>query len=225
MNRLFKHIMVIDPAVNVPELDCFNQLASLSKLPLSYHLPALFGFDSLKACEGAVAGIIIFGSGSSVNEGRPWQKEFAEWLLPRLEQNTPTLGLCYGHQMIAHVLGGKVDFIFSDRKKLRGFRNVYFEANPLWGGKPLEGELFVSHREVVMTSPPSMHVIGKSDEIAIDALAHPSLPIWTFQPHPEATPIFAKNQGVSEPPPVERFGFGHYLVKLFLDFVAQRTDP
>ena len=42
-----RHIAIIDPGTRVPELDCFNQLTRRSPVPLTYHLPALFGVDSL----------------------------------------------------------------------------------------------------------------------------------------------------------------------------------
>ena len=44
-------IAVIDPGSRVAELDTFNVMSSLSPLPLSYHLPALFGMDSLDMLE------------------------------------------------------------------------------------------------------------------------------------------------------------------------------
>ena len=43
------HIAVIDPAVRIPELECFNQMALISPLPLTYHLPAMYGQQSLDA--------------------------------------------------------------------------------------------------------------------------------------------------------------------------------
>ena len=110
-----KTIAVIDPAAGTPELDAFNALAQRSSaLPVAftYHLPALFGMGSLAQLEARaqLAGVVVFGSAASVHDGAPWQRELNAWLLPRLQSDagTPVLGLCYGHQLIAHLLGGEV---------------------------------------------------------------------------------------------------------------------
>ena len=50
-------VAVIDPAVRVPELDCFNRMSRRSRLPLTHHLPALFGLDSLRRAEADLRGI------------------------------------------------------------------------------------------------------------------------------------------------------------------------
>ena len=110
-----KTIAVIDPAAGTPELDAFNALAQRSSaLPVAftYHLPALFGMGSLAQLEARaqLAGVIVFGSAASVHDDAPWQRELNAWLLPRLQSDAgpPVLGLCYGHQVIAHLLGGEV---------------------------------------------------------------------------------------------------------------------
>src|SRR5437870_2024958 len=95
-----RHVMVIDPAIRVAELDCFNRMALASPVPLTYHLPALHGMASIRHDEAGAIGIVILGSGCSVNDAYPWQQHLVEWLLPRLEQGVPTLGLCFGHQLI-----------------------------------------------------------------------------------------------------------------------------
>jgi len=217
-----QQIMVIDPAVEEAELDCFNQLVMMSSLPLTYHLPALFGIGSLKNVQGDPAGIVVLGSASSVHDKRVWQRMLMEWLDPMMGKGVPTLGICFGHQMIAHHFGGKVQFVFQNKKKVRGFRNVHLNANPLWGAKPLEIPLFVSHNEVVVSCPEPMRIVGTSSEMAIEALAHKKLPIWTFQPHPEATPSFACEEGDLSDEEEKKFRFGHDLMRSFLDFVARQ---
>src|SRR5687767_4113928 len=96
-------VAVIDPAVRVPELDCFNRMSRRTTARLTYRLPALFGLESLYR-EDALAGVVILGSGASVNESHPWQDALRDWLRPRLAAGTPVLGLCYGHQLLADVL-------------------------------------------------------------------------------------------------------------------------
>lgn len=214
-----RHVCVLDPAVRTPELDCFNRIALHSPLPATYHLPALHGMDSVKRREPGLAGIIILGSASSVHESRPWQKELVDWLLPRLEAKVPTLGLCFGHQLIAHCFGAMVDTLYTDNRKLTGLREVALSACPLWGDRPLSGRLVVSHREAVVGCPSGFRVVGQSPEVSVEALAHERLPIWTFQAHPEATQAFALRQGISLAGESD-LAFGHSIVQAFLDRIA-----
>ncbi|MBA2320476.1 MAG: gamma-glutamyl-gamma-aminobutyrate hydrolase family protein [Deltaproteobacteria bacterium] len=214
-----RHIAVIDPGVRVPELDCFNRMSRRSRLPTTYHLPALFGMDSLLRAEDGLAGVVVLGSGASVNDALPWQDALSAWLRPRLDGGTPFLGLCYGHQLGAHLLGGAVDYLSPDRQKLVGMREIRLHDNVLWG-EAVAGRLMVSHRETVVRLPDRCRVVGTSPEVAVEAFAHETLPIWGFQAHPEATPAFARNNGVpfDEDPSV--LAFGHALVDGFLDRVV-----
>ncbi len=217
-----RHIAIIDPAVNLAETDCFNQLALQSPLPLSYHLPKLAGMDSLNNLSGEIAAIVILGSASSVNDGHPWQLAMNSWLLPRLRSGIPALGLCYGHQLIAHLFGGKVDFLFADRHKHLGFRKVNLSSHSLWDHTNNEALLAVSHKEAVLTCPPDFEIVGSSPEVAIDAIAHKTLPIWGFQSHPESTVSFLHSQGIREADPENKLQDGKRIVANFLRRVANK---
>jgi GMP synthase-like glutamine amidotransferase len=220
---LIRQIAVIDPAVKTAETDCFNRLVMESPLPLTYHLPKIAGMDSLEGLRGKLAGIIVLGSGSSVNDGEAWQLEMNRWLKPQLEKGVPTIGLCYGHQLIAHLFGAKVDFIFPDKHKHLGFRKVSLKANRLWDSRAIDGELVVSHREQVVDCPAGFEIVGSSPEIKVDALAHCQLPIWSFQSHPESTPSFLKSQGISAPSEPNKLIFGHAIMGDFLKFVSAKS--
>jgi GMP synthase-like glutamine amidotransferase len=209
------HVAVIDPAMRIPELDCFNRMSRSSPVPLTYHLTGLFGLDSLVRDEDGLVGLVILGSGASVNDDLPWQHALFDWLRPRLQGGTPTLGLCYGHQAVAHLLGGRVDFLTADRVKRKGLRDVTLRSNPLWGEERTVSVL-VSHREVVVDVPDVVDIVGRSAEVANEAIAHRTLPIWGFQAHPEATAAFARNNDVPFDGPPGRLAGGHALVDAFL---------
>src|SRR4051812_29407875 len=100
-----RHIAVIDPAVSRAELDCFNRLARVSPLPLNYYLPALYGLETFT--ENELAGFILLGSASSPTEKSPWQNKLAARLQPLLARGLPALGLCFGHQFLAHLAGAR----------------------------------------------------------------------------------------------------------------------
>ncbi len=214
------HVAIIDPAARLPELEAFNQMALTSPLKLTYHLPGLFGLESLQRETDPIAGIIVLGSKSSVHVKLPWQAPVAEWVKKRMEAKIPTLGICYGHQMIAHSLGGQIGYVQEDKQTLVGFRKVELKANRLWKDKPMEGELFVSHQEIVTTIPPGMELVGSSGRVKVEALAHKTLPVWTFQPHPEATLRFLKLRCGKDSTP-EACAFGNQLIQYFFDFVTR----
>ncbi len=216
------HLAIIDPAVRTPEIDCFNQIAMRSAIKTSYHLPALFGMETLFALEKSITAFIILGSSSSVHDRAPWQIKLEAWLKPQLELKKPTFGFCYGHQMLAYLYGGKIDFLFTDKHKLQGFRETHLQKNPLWKNQKLFGELYVSHREAVTECPKSMQVMGSSSEVAIDGLCHNSLPIWSVQAHPESTPLFLQNMGDPHNVGPQAFDFGKQIIDHFLTLVRTR---
>jgi GMP synthase (glutamine-hydrolysing) len=55
-----------------------------------------------------VAGVVITGSHSMVTDHEPWSERAAAWLRRAVVRQTPVLGICYGHQLLAYALGGEV---------------------------------------------------------------------------------------------------------------------
>jgi GMP synthase-like glutamine amidotransferase len=208
------HLVVIDPGVKTPEIEEFNRIVSLSMLPATYHMPGLFGLGSLKIENPRnIRGIVILGSGSSVHDQLPWQIELGSFLKPLMLKGIPTLGLCFGHQLMAHLFGGEVGYAFADQRKETGLRLVDLEACRLWG-KERSGMLVVSHREAVVKIPEDFKPLGKSTFVQYEAMEHKYLPLWGFQSHPEAEVDFFAEQGI--PLKREDLAFGHELVRCFL---------
>jgi GMP synthase (glutamine-hydrolysing) len=214
------HVVVIDPAMRKPELEALNLMALASPLPLTYHLPALFGLESLAAEDLASArGVVVMGSAASVHDRHDWQGRLEEWLRPLLAKGMPTFGICYGHQMLAYMFGGKVAYAFPDQKKHVGLRTVDVDGTPCWA--KATGELAVSHNEIVVEVPSEMKITARSPDVAVEGLAHKTLPIFSFQPHPEAAPTFLAARGFVPSEPMQRLSFGHGLVAGFLRFCAE----
>jgi len=217
-----RHIAVIDPGCRLPELDAFNRLSHLSSSCLSYHLPAMFGMESLLDMPSKPSGLIILGSGASVYDDLPWQNSLNQWLQGMLCADVPTLGLCYGHQLLAHMHGGKVGLVNADKSKLVGSRRVTMTCNGFWGEQGQQFQWIVSHRECVTSLPTDFEIIATSNEVACDGFRHRHRPIWGIQAHPEAGPGFVRNQELPVPyEPADPFADGRLFMLKFFELVAR----
>jgi GMP synthase (glutamine-hydrolysing) len=54
-------------------------------------------------------GIIISGAHEMVTDHHDWSEKTAEWIKSAVAKEVPLLGICYGHQLLAYALGGRVD--------------------------------------------------------------------------------------------------------------------
>lgn len=69
---------------------------------------SVFRGDPLPAAE-SVAAVVVTGSPGMVTERLDWSEAAAEWLATAVhEDSVPIFGICYGHQLLAHGLGGLV---------------------------------------------------------------------------------------------------------------------
>ncbi|MBF5027822.1 glutamine-hydrolyzing GMP synthase [Planobacterium oryzisoli] len=124
------------------------------------------------------AGIVLSGGPSSVNSPD------AHLVDPALfELGIPILGICYGMQLTAHILGGKV---------VKGSKGEYgkseFEivrSNPLFTGVSRHSQVWMSHFDEVETVPEGFEISGRSGVIA--AMANEKKKIFCIQFHPEVT--------------------------------------
>ncbi len=68
---------------------------------------AVFDGESLPAPESPAA-VVVTGSSAMLSERAPWSERAAGWLKQAVASGTPVLGICYGHQLLGHALGGEV---------------------------------------------------------------------------------------------------------------------
>ncbi len=104
---------------------------------------------------------------------------------PKLLDLAPVLGVCYGMQMIAHILGSQVT---------RGGQRQYGrdEISPtresvLFGGFPMNDRttVWMSHGDHIAAPPEGFHTTAASAGNPIAAFEHESKPIYGVQFHPE----------------------------------------
>jgi GMP synthase (glutamine-hydrolysing) len=65
--------------------------------------------DSLPA-PGECGGVVMTGSHAMVTDRLPWMERLADWMRALLAAEVPYLGICFGHQLLAQALGGRVDY-------------------------------------------------------------------------------------------------------------------
>ena len=98
----------------------------------------------------------------------------------------PILGICYGMQLLAHVLGGKVQSS-QDREYGRAEMDITAPASPLWAGleKKEKRVVWMSHGDNVLALPPGFSVLASTPTVAHAAMANPERRIYAVQFHPE----------------------------------------
>jgi len=188
-----KRLWVIDPSENHPEEQGTREVLRGWLGESRIFRPVLSPGDGPGPDTGyETDGVVLMGSAASPHDPRPWISELATWLAPILDGSRalPLLGICFGHQMIAHCAGAEVGFITEDRTKLHHVCSSQLDSGRLIG-ETTSLRVVVSHREEVKSCPAGYRVVARRDPIAIDGLEHVTLPIFCFQFHPEAGDEFA----------------------------------
>jgi GMP synthase (glutamine-hydrolysing) len=99
------------------------------------------------------------------------------------ELGVPTLGICYGAQLLALELGGRVD-----RTGVSEFGRTAMEvraAGPLFGDLPAEQTVWMSHRDTVVAPPEGAEVVAQSPATPVAAFADEARHVYGVQFHPE----------------------------------------
>jgi GMP synthase (glutamine-hydrolysing) len=173
----------------------------------------------------AADGVVVLGSSASVHDDRPWITALADWLRPVVagEIEMPVLGICFGHQLLAHVAGAPVGYLRPDRSKSLGVETTLVEGSRLLPGRH-ELRTVVSHRECVERVPVGFRVIATRAASALDGLEHERLPLHSFQFHPEAREEFAERTGIEASAIDDRLrSDGRRLLRAFAATVASRA--
>lgn len=124
-------------------------------------------------------GIILSGGPSSVfgDEAALVEKEL-------FEMGVPVFGICYGMQLISHLLGGEVKK--GEKGEYGKSELTVLAQNSLFAGVPEQSTVWMSHFDEVMTAPTGFTISGKSN-IDIAAIANEDKKIFAVQFHPEVT--------------------------------------
>jgi GMP synthase (glutamine-hydrolysing) len=129
-------------------------------------------------CHIIVKGLVFSGGSSSVyNQDAPRIDSRI------LDLGIPILGLCYGHQLIAQMAGGKVEPAV---RKEYGIATVFID-HPVGILKGLDEKehVWMSHGDTVTALPSDYEVLAHSDNTPIAAFRNRQKPIYGLQWHPE----------------------------------------
>lgn len=97
--------------------------------------------------------------------------------------DVPLLGICFGHQMIAHALSEKVERGLSAEY---GIAKIYVdEEGILFKGIPKEFNAWVSHSDEVKNAPEGFKILAHSQTCKIEAMENTEKNIFSVQFHPE----------------------------------------
>ncbi|MBL8581197.1 MAG: glutamine amidotransferase [Rhizobiaceae bacterium] len=142
--------------------------------------------DPLPAKVSDYAGALVSGSSAMVTDAAPWMDTAAHWLRGAVEADLPVLGVCFGHQLMAHAFGGRVG---PNPAGIEGGTvEVSFAANddPLFGGMPAVVDLQAHHYQTVLDLPPQATVFARSGGDRFQAVRYAPR-AWSVQFHPELT--------------------------------------
>ncbi len=122
-------------------------------------------------------GVILSGGPRSVYENNAPTVDKGIFSL-----GVPILGLCYGHQLLAHVLGGKV--VPSSKEYGKEILTVLTKSR-LLNGLAKKEQVWMSHGDSVVELPPGFSASGSTQGCKIAAFADEKRRVYGLQFHPE----------------------------------------
>ena len=125
-------------------------------------------------------GLILSGGPSSVyaDDRPPFEAAV-------LDAGLPILGLCYGHQLLCHSLGGQVEP--GDRMEFGAAALEVTAATGVLAGLQPTERIWMSHRDLVRGVPEGFEILGRTDDCPAAAMGHVERRLYGLQFHPEVT--------------------------------------
>lgn len=177
--------------------------------------PDMFEYRTIRVDRGEVPppietldhapAVLVTGSPSMVSERLAWSELTAAWLVGAHAAGLPILGVCYGHQLLAHALGGRVGPNPHGRKMGRVMVEFSDAEDPLTGAFAPGASFNVSHVEVVLDPPVAARVIGTASHDRYHALHFGNLS-WGVQFHPEFGPAIMQSYIEARSAPLQAEG-------------------
>lgn len=135
--------------------------------------PSLDGVDA----------VVLTGSTAGVYEAdeHPWMDAEMDLVAELVDREVPTLGVCFGHQLVNAALGGSVEHVGT----IATLVDVEFADDPLFDGLP--SVVPAVHGDAVTEPGEGLSVVASTDHCHAFGTRHAEAPLWTVQFHPEFT--------------------------------------
>ena len=132
------------------------------------------------------AAVLVTGSSAMVTERRRWSERTAAWVRGAVDDRVPLLGVCYGHQLLAHALGGAVDYnpLGDEVGTVTVQRTRAGASDAFLGALPQRFSAQATHAQTVVSLPPGAVVLARSAGERCQAVRF-SETAWGVQFHPE----------------------------------------
>ncbi|MEF2155217.1 glutamine amidotransferase [Luteimonas sp. FXH3W] len=132
------------------------------------------------------AGVLVTGSAAMVTDRHDWSERTADWLRQAAHAGVPMLGICYGHQLIAHALGGEVGWLPQREMGTVGLQTDadHTADDALFQGLPATFNAQATHLQTVVAPPEGAVVLARSELDDCHAFRWQQH-VWGLQFHPE----------------------------------------
>lgn len=133
-----------------------------------------------------ISAAIITGSWSMVTDRLAWSEYTAGWAREAFHADVPMLGVCYGHQLLAHALGGSVGD--NPNGPELGMQTVTLhpaaQKTPCLQQHPSQFTAYLTHRQSVLSAPPGAEILAASQADRCQIIRY-SDKVLSVQFHPE----------------------------------------
>jgi GMP synthase (glutamine-hydrolysing) len=134
--------------------------------------------DATRIAAIAPVGIVLSGGPSSIYEAGAVHPDPAVFT-----QGVPVLGVCYGEQAMAHMLGGQVE---PAGEREYGGAELYADLScPLFTGTATTQKVWMSHGDRVARVPDGFRIVGTTSSSPFAAMADERRRLYGIQFHPE----------------------------------------
>jgi GMP synthase (glutamine-hydrolysing) len=164
--------------------------------PFLEHYPHDFVSPEFEELPGSLASYshLVYSGSMVTSYESEWQSRLYNFVRSSYDYNIPTLGICYGHQIIAREILG-YEKLRQKPKEDHGWEKVtVIDDDPLLGKKGSIWFPFVTHGYELFDLPSDkVKVIASSDNCITMAYKFLNKPVWGFQCHFEISPLQAKD--------------------------------
>lgn len=126
--------------------------------------------DAPPPAAGSAAAFVLTGSSSNVTERASWMLRAESYLRDLAGSGAPVLGICFGHQLMASALGGRVEKNLCGRE-IGTVTATKIADDPLFDAIPDPFTVNASHVETVCTLPFGARILAKTELDACAAFA------------------------------------------------------